>query len=377
MKFGTSDSRPTSWIALLEERAARAASSRACTFLLDGEQQARTLTYGELDAAARAVAARLLARAKPSGRALLLLPPGPDFVVGFFGCLYAGLAAVPVPLPTRRRGLPRLAAIVRDCQPEVVLADAALDALLGGAQRDVEVAMLSTLPRLTVESLGAEEAAAYRPPDLRTDAVALLQYTSGSTGTPKGVMLSHAHLLENERAIQRAFAHDAESVVVGWLPPFHDMGLIGNVLQPIYVGAESVHMAPAHFLVKPWRWLAAISRFRATTSGGPNFAYDLCVQKITEAQAAELDLSSWRVAFNGAEPVRSETLARFAQRFARAGFDRRAFYPCYGLAEATLLVSGGEAGGGHREHLLDRALLEEGRARAPGEGAQAALAVVG
>jgi acyl-CoA synthetase (AMP-forming)/AMP-acid ligase II len=170
--------------------------------------------------------------------------------------------------------------------------------------------------------------------------LAFLQYTSGSTATPKGVMVSHGNLLHNEAIIQQAFAQTSESVIVSWLPLYHDMGLIGNVLQPLYVGAHSVLMSPVAFLQSPFRWLKAISHYRATTSGGPNFAYDLCVRKITEEQKAGLDLSSWQLAFNGAEPIRAETLDRFAKAFASCGFRREAFFPCYGLAEATLFVAG-------------------------------------
>ncbi|HEU0251539.1 MAG TPA: AMP-binding protein, partial [Pyrinomonadaceae bacterium] len=169
--------------------------------------------------------------------------------------------------------------------------------------------------------------------------MAFLQYTSGSTGSPRGVMVSHGNLLSNERLIQDAFGQTERSVILGWLPLYHDMGLIGNVLQPLYVGASCILMSPVSFLQKPYRWLKAISDYRATTSGGPNFAYDLCARKITEDERATLDLSSWTTAFNGAEPVRPETLERFADVFASSGFDRRAFHPCYGLAEATLLVS--------------------------------------
>ena len=173
------------------------------------------------------------------------------------------------------------------------------------------------------------------------DTLAFLQYTSGSTGKPKGVMVTHGNLLHNEQMIQKAFGHTSQSGVVGWLPLFHDMGLIGNVLQPLYLGIPCILMSPIAFLQKPVRWLQAISRYKATTSGGPNFAYDLCVQKITPQQLQSLDLSSWEVAFNGAEPVRAQTLERFAATFEPCGFRYSAFYPCYGMAETTLMVSGG------------------------------------
>jgi len=190
---------------------------------------------------------------------------------------------------------------------------------------------------LATETLHEDPAELAREP--HPEDVAFLQYTSGSTGTPKGVIVTHANLLDNLERIRIAFAQTPESVVVGWLPLFHDMGLIGNVLQPCFVGADCVLMSPAAFLQKPARWLQAIHRFRGTTSGGPNFAYDLCARSIGPEVREDLDLSSWSVAFNGAEPVRSATLDRFAEAFAPSGFRRAAFVPCYGLAEATLLVS--------------------------------------
>ena len=188
------------------------------------------------------------------------------------------------------------------------------------------------------------EGSAAEMPEPDPESVAFLQYTSGSTATPKGVMVTHANLLHNERMIGAAFRQDAHSVVVGWLPLYHDMGLIGNVLQPLHAGGSCVLMAPVAFLQKPLRWLQAIDRYRGTTSGGPNFAYELCLRRIGDLEKAGLDLSSWRLAYNGAEPVRAETLSRFAEAFAPCGFRREAFYPCYGLAEATLFVSGGTAG---------------------------------
>jgi amino acid adenylation domain-containing protein len=354
----------TNWVELVQRRAERMGARAAYTFLLDGEERTDALSYAQLDQSARALAVTLASSAGSGERALLLLAPGTDFVRAFFGCLYAGLVAVPVPLPARKSGLSRLSSIVRDCRPSVVVASAELMAWLAEAQADASLRELLALRWVALESVESAAGAHYRRPAIDGESIAFLQYTSGSTGTPKGVVLTHRNLLENERSIARAFAHDEHSVVVGWLPPFHDMGLIGNVLQPIFVGATSVQMAPLHFLAKPVRWLAAIARHRATTSGGPNFAYDLCVQKIRREQREQLDLSSWRLAFNGAEPVRAETMERFARAFAGSGFRQAAFYPCYGLAEATLLVSGASAAGG--ELAVDRRELEAGRiAKAP------------
>ncbi|WP_437505503.1 amino acid adenylation domain-containing protein [Sorangium sp. So ce1099] len=368
---------PATLVSLLRRRAEQRPSAHAYTFLLDGETDARSVTYGELDRRARALAAELQPVAQAGERALLLVPPGLDFIAAFFGCLYAGLMAVPVPLPQRKRGLLRVLAIVRDCRPSVVLTT---EAFLGAAallRDDPAFAELSHLRFVAVDAVrdGLEDA--WRAPRVTAETVAFLQYTSGSTGTPKGVVLTHGNLLRNELMIQRAFAHTEESLIVGWLPPHHDMGLIGNILQPLYVGVPCVQLSPEHFLMRPRRWLDAISRYRATTSGGPNFAYELCVSKIPPEQREGLDLGSWKVAFNGAEPVRAATLDRFADAFAPAGFRRAAFYPCYGLAEATLLVTGGAADAPPIVREVDRAALEAGRAAFDPRGPQAGVSLVG
>ncbi|MEO8519744.1 MAG: type I polyketide synthase [Acidobacteriota bacterium] len=327
---------------VFRERAALAPDKRAYTFLGDGEQVSATLTYRELDAQARVIAAALQQHGAGRGRALLLYPPGLDFVGAFMGCLYAGVTAIPAypPHPTRlERTLPRLLSIVADAGPVAVLTTGKL--LDGLARSRPLPAPLEALSWIGTDLPGSP-GAPFREPGLGSDAVAFLQYTSGSTSDPKGVMVTHANLLHNETLIQRAFRHDASTVVVGWLPLYHDMGLIGNLLQPIFLGGSCIMMPPLAFLQQPIRWLRAVSAFRATTSGGPNFAYELCTRKVTEAQRATLDLGGWHIAFNGAEPVRAETLARFAEAFQPCGFRRSAFLPCYGLAEGTLYVSGDE-----------------------------------
>ncbi|HEX5656173.1 MAG TPA: amino acid adenylation domain-containing protein [Polyangiales bacterium] len=347
----------TTWVELMQRRAERMGERSAYTFLRDGEADEERVPYGELDQRSRELAVAMRdAGCEVGGRALLLVPAGPEFVRAFFACLYAGLVAVPVPLPSSKRGLPRVLGIVRDCRPSVVISTQRFVDEVRGSPVDPA---LAELPWIALES--THDAARYRRPAIDARSVAFLQYTSGSTGTPKGVMLTHENLLANQRAIASAFSHDEQSVVVGWLPPFHDMGLIGNVLQPMYLGIDGVHMAPQHFLADPLRWLRAVARYRGTTSGGPNFAYDLCVQKISRERRMELDLSSWKVAFNGAEPVRAETMERFTRAFAEAGFSGRAFYPCYGLAEATLLVSGGVAEREPTVRAVDARALEAGK----------------
>ncbi|HBL31985.1 MAG TPA: hypothetical protein DD490_34615, partial [Acidobacteria bacterium] len=288
---------------LLQARALASPGRRAYTFLADGETESAALTWAELDGRARALGAALVGQGARGERVLLLFPPGLDFVAAFFGCLYAGAVAVPCHPPRPHRDQPRLRAIACDARPGFVLTTVELagrrEAL--GA-RVPELAGVVWIAVETVDPRGAER---WAPPSLAAETAAFLQYTSGSTATPKGVMVTHANLLHNEGMIGAAFAQDEDSVVVGWLPLYHDMGLIGNVLQPLHAGGRCVLMAPVAFLQKPLRWLAAISRYRATTSGGPNFAYDLCVRRIAAEDRAALDLASWRVAFNGAEPVRA------------------------------------------------------------------------
>ena len=340
---------------IVRRRARLHPQRRAFTFLPDGETVAGALTYGELDRRACAVAAALAERGLAGERALLLLPPGRDFVAAFLGCLYAGVVAVPADPAHSRRGLPRLWSIARDARPAAVLT---LDGLAGRLRGWLAEGGpgCGVGAWLAVDALPDGLAEGWRDPGAGLSDLAFLQYTSGSTGGPKGVVIRHRHLLDNEERIRRAFRQDEETVVVGWLPLFHDMGLIGNLLQPLYVGGSCVLMPPAAFLQKPVRWLRAIAEHGATTSGGPDFAYDLCVRKVAPAERAGLDLSRWRVAFNGAEPVRAETLERFAAAFGPCGFRAAAFQPCYGLAEATLLVAAapapavreGEGGGRQR-----------------------------
>jgi amino acid adenylation domain-containing protein len=334
----------------------------AYTFLSDGDAAAVRLSYAELDRQARAIAAELQHQAAPGARALLLYPPGLDFVAAFFGCLYAGMIAVPAYPPHAarlERTLPRIRSIVGNAQPQIALTVAPILARVEPLlAHDSD---FHGLRWLASDTISADAAGRWQPPTLQADTLAFLQYTSGSTAAPKGVMVSHGNLLHNERLIQQGFGHDEHTIVVGWLPLYHDMGLIGNVLQPLYIGRPCVLMSPVAFLQSPVRWLQAISQFRATTSGGPNFAYDLCSRKITPEQRATLDLSSWRVAFNGAEPIRHETLERFATTFAECGFRREALYPCYGLAEATLFVTGSRALQPFVSTTIDTAALERDR----------------
>lgn len=344
---------PSTLTELLRRRAVEQPERLAYTFLTDGETAEVHVTYGELDRQAHAIGAHLQHLGAAGERVLLLYPAGLEYIAAFFGCLYAGAVAVPAYPPRLNRSMERLQAIVADAQATVALTTAAFWSKLE------QTPDLLALHWLTTDNLADGMAAAWREPAIDSQSLAFLQYTSGSTGTPKGVMLSHGNLLYNLQMIQRAFRLPEHSTGVGWLPLYHDMGLIGTILQPLYLGSTCVLMPPMAFLQRPVRWLQAISRYQATASGGPNFAYDLCVRKVTPAQRATLDLSSWEVAFNGAEPIRADTLERFATTFAPCGFRRQAFYPCYGLAEATLIVSGGEKAEVPVAQTVQKAALEQ------------------
>ncbi len=309
----------------------------AYTFLVDGETQEIKLTYQELDRLARAVGGWLQKQGAGGERALLLYPPGLDFLVAFFGCLYAGVVAVPAYPPRPNQSLNRLQAIVNDAQASLVLTTNSV--LNNGSRQLSNTKELGHLCWLATETIDQELAEIWQEPDINSDTLAFLQYTSGSTSMPKGVMLTHGNLIHNQRIIEAACNHNSECNYVSWLPLYHDMGL-GNAVQPIFIGSSAVLMSPVSFLQRPYRWLQAISQYKAHTSGGPNFAYELCLNKITAEQLASLDLSHWQVAFNGAEPIRYETLAKFTEVFKECGFPAEAFSPCYGLAESTVAVTG-------------------------------------
>jgi 8-amino-7-oxononanoate synthase len=368
---------PTTLVDLLRQRADCQADNRAYTFLVDGESEEVHLTYSELDRQARAIGAWLQAQDLKGQRALLLYPPGLDFIAAFFGCLYAEVVAVPTYPPRMNRAPSRIQAIAADAGATVALTtDAVLERVRPLIDQTSDLKGLRWLSTdSSAHGTDHEYERHWQRPQISGDTLAFLQYTSGSTGTPKGVMLSHSNLLYNSGLIAFAFELTRSASGVFWLPCYHDMGLVGGILQPLYVGRPNILMSPVAFLQKPLRWLQAISRYGGTTSGGPDFAFDLCVRKITPNQRATLDLSSWTVAFSGGEPVRADTLERFAETFAPCGFRPEAFYPCYGLAEATLLVSGGYKTAPPIVRWLDRKSLRADRAVpiAAGEGGARAL----
>ncbi len=347
-------------VAALSHRAQVHGDRPVFAFLKNGEVETARLSFAELDRRARALAAELAPHAAPGDRALLIFPPGASFIVAFFGCLYAGIVAVPLQAPRRAQSLEKARALARDCGARLLLTDSELrDAL---AAKLLELPDLGGLRLLATDALLEQPAAAagWSPPEIAPESIAFLQYTSGSTGQPKGVRISHANLVADSEMIIEAFEHDERSVMVGWLPAFHDMGLVGNVIQPVYTGFLCVMMPPAAFLQKPMRWPKAISAYRATTSGGPNFGYDLCVQRFRPAEAEGLDLSSWQVAWNGAEPVRARTLEEFTAVFAPFGFEPRMHHPCYGMAEGTLLITGGPVWAPPRVLTVDAAAHDAG-----------------
>lgn len=359
-----------SLVVLLVRRAAEQADDRAYVFVSDRGTEEAALTFRQLHGAARALAARLTMATRPGDRAILVFPPGIEFMVAFFGCLMAGIIAVPMMMPRRNGARDSSAAILANCTPALALTTSTF-ALRGDLQARFAQENIRWIEVDLIEAAGATVDLQEPAPD----DIAFLQYTSGSTSEPKGVMVSHANLLANLEMIRIALGNTRQSTYVNWVPLYHDMGLILNALQALYVGATCVLMAPNAFMQRPLGWLRAISHYRAEVACGPNFGFDLCVSRYRADQMDGVDLSSLRIALNGAEPVRADTIARFIETFAPHGFDPRAIYPAYGMAEATLLISGGMRGGGHVTRSLSRAALQAHAAEAPADPGDAQLVV--
>lgn len=341
-------------------RASSTPDRPALRFLTDATGDGQVLTYAELDRRARAVAAALQDAGAAGGRVLLAYPPGTDFIAAFIGTLYSGAAAVPIQAlyPGRLdRARSHLGGIVQDAAPSAVLTTQSLaDAFTGFEDRfsgwgQVRVILTDAL---------ADPPRAWQLPNMDESSIGLVQYTSGSTSAPRGVVVTHGNLLNNAAAIQKAMRLGPHSRGVLWLPPHHDMGLIGGIVEPLFAGFPMNLMSPLTLLQRPLRWMQAVTKWRATISGGPNFAYEIAVSRTTPEQRAALQLDSLDVMFTGAEPIRATTLDRFTEAFAPAGFRRESFHPCYGLAESTLMVSGG---GQHAPITLDADpdALEQGR----------------
>jgi 8-amino-7-oxononanoate synthase len=347
---------------MLRKHAVERPFQSAFIHLLDGQDERASLSYVHLDRRARAIAAHLQDMHAAGQCVLLVYPPGLDFIAAFFGCLYAGCVAVPTYPPHRHRMLERFQSVAADSGAIVALSTGSGAAQFQVMQDAVKGESSSTFPKLpwlATDTIPDADAERWQEQVIAPDALAMLQYTSGSTRQPKGVMLSHANLTANVRAISQAFGVQNDDLGAFWLPMYHDMGLVGGVLVPVFTGITNILISPATFLQNPITWLAAISKYRVTISGGPSFAFDLCIRKVTDEQRASLDLSSWALAFSGAEPIDPGTLERFAAAFAPCGFKASAFYPCYGLAEATLMVSGPKRGSGATIGTFsDKALTE-------------------
>ncbi|WP_158501823.1 AMP-binding protein [Vitiosangium sp. GDMCC 1.1324] len=318
-------------------------AKNAYTFLSGNERPEQPISYGELARAVFGLAAHFRREGMRGERVLLVMRSGLEYIVGFLACAAAGAIAAPLYPPASDKDWVKLRAVVRDCQPKAMLVTRAVEASHGS-----QLAELPGCRCLVIEELlaahGEADPAAVELAHVVPDDLAFLQYTSGSTGDPKGVMVTHRSIVHNNRMVATAMGNTRDSVIVTWLPLYHDMGLIGMILQSLSLGARSVLMAPKSFVRDPAMWLQAVSKYRGTCAGGPNFAYDLCIEKVSDEVIDTLDLSSWQSAFNGAEPIKAATLERFHRRFERAGFRRESFFPCYGLAEATLFVAGGPRG---------------------------------
>ena len=355
---------PASFPELFCDHAQNRPDSVALTYLGDGESVSHRLTFAQLDLRGRKIAQWLTQSVARHERVMLVFPPGTDFIAAFLGCLYANVVAVPVYPPRRRGTLEALARIAVDSGAKVVLGTDESTSELAGA-----IVKGESFPAIRLQSV--QQIEAQSPVDkssqwsivnVQPDHLAFLQYTSGSTGKPKGVSVTHGNLIHNQRTIASIFRHNTDRVVMaGWLPMYHDMGLVGNLMHPLSVGGELVFMPPLAFLQSPIRWLRMISDYGATISGGPNFAYDLCWQRTTDQERQSLDLSHWQVAFNGAEPLRYETLKTFESTFAKYGFSSSAFCPCFGMAETTLMVTGSRSGQPWKSLAVDSLALRDGR----------------
>jgi acyl-CoA synthetase (AMP-forming)/AMP-acid ligase II len=356
----------TSLVALLAGRARSQADERAYAFLGDRGTEEAALTYGELHQAAQALASRLAGVAQRGDRAVLVFPPGLEFMVAFFGCLIAGIIAVPMMMPRRNSTRDSSAAILANCEPVIALTTSAF-ALRSDLQARFERDGLQWLA-VDLGKDGPHDGGAPLPDP---DDIAFLQYTSGSTSDPKGVAVSHANLIANLEMIRLSLGNTSRSTYVNWVPLYHDMGLILNALQAFYVGAPCVLMAPNGFMQRPLNWLRAIHTYQAEVACSPNFGYDLCVSRYRPEQMEGIDLSNWRIALNGAEPVRAETITKFIETFAPHGFEASTVFPAYGMAEATLLISGGRRGAGHVTRTVSQAALHAHRVTAPTDDADA------
>jgi acyl-CoA synthetase (AMP-forming)/AMP-acid ligase II len=352
----------SSLVTLLAGRAESQPDERAYIFLSDRGAEEAVITFRELDDAARALAARLTKVAHPGDRVILVFPPGLEFLIAFFGCLIARVIAVPMMVPRRQSARDSSAGIMANCEPVVALTSPAF-----AVRKDLQARFLNEQIQWLSVDLTQMERTAADLPNPEPEDIAFLQYTSGSTSEPKGVAVSHANLLANLEMIRVSLGNTKQSTYVNWVPLYHDMGLILNALEALYVGSLCVLMAPNAFMQRPLNWLRAIHHYRAEVGCSPNFGFDLCVSRYRADQMQDVDLSSWKVALNGAEPVHAETIKRFSVTFAGHGFNPAAAFPAYGMAEATLLIAGGRRGAGSVTRVVSRSGLQANALRAPAD----------
>lgn len=311
----------------------------AFRFLQERDTPEVTVTFVDLEKRAMAMAAYLQERGLSGKRVMLCYPFGVHFVYAFLACLYANVIPMPISLPRFNRENTALEQLVLSAKPSVFLSTkSVVDQVITKWDTTHN---LRSIPWIATDSLDLTLYQGWEPQAKKGEDIALIQFTSGSTSQPKGVVISHNNIMANQVMIQKAFEHQPGISTVGWLPMYHDMGLIGNMMQGLYVGYTITLLSPVSFIQKPIRWLQAISDYQAVSSGGPNFAYSHCVNRISIEDTESIDLSSWTLAFNGSEPIHAQTLDLFSEKFSILGFKKTAFYPCYGLAEATLIVSGG------------------------------------
>ncbi len=353
---------------ILEMHAHKKPDDLAYVFMnSDGEDL--ELTYAQLLSRVKIIANHLQMNLTKGDRVILMYQPGLQFIESILACFASGMIAVPVQSVLNKRAVPRLRGVIENAGAKMLLMTSAGQESLMRIAPDLRNATVD-LSWVCSDLFSENEGAIFRKPLLDFESLAFLQYTSGSTGDPKGVMVSHGNVISNMEAIKMASGHGPETIYAGWLPLYHDMGLLGNVFQPLYLGGTSILFSPMTFLTSPVSWLQTISKWRATTSGGPSFAYDLCVKQIQDEELSGLDLSSWTVAFNGSEPIKAKVLRDFAQKFKACGFKESAFYPCYGMAETTLFLSGGTRDEKANYLTVDSVLLASNEARESHQGTE-------
>jgi acyl-CoA synthetase (AMP-forming)/AMP-acid ligase II len=364
---------------LIRQRALESPDQTAIRFLRDGLEVTGEMTYAQIDQRSRAIAAALQARVAPGDRAVLIYPPGLDFLCAFLGCLHAGVLAVPVNPPRGQQADPRLRSVVDDAEPALGLASSAVlsAALPGSAIPESLESLRPGMPWLATDTIEPARHSEWQPFTPSPSTIAHVQYTSGSTSTPAGVLVTHRNLLRNLLDMHLGWDHQPDSIILSWLPHFHDMGLVYGVLGPLFAGVPGYLMPAITFIQRPVRWLQAISKFRVTHAVAPNFAYDLCTRKVKPADRDQLDVSCWRVAVNGAEPIRADTLRQFTAFFAPAGFRPEVCCPGYGLAEATLKVTASPCGEPVRFLSVDGEALDRGRVEPTPEDHPGARVLVG